>query len=368
MADTFLLDKRDELKYLLTDGGYKTLLDVVLDATSRAVQRLIRRPESVSYWTSAGVMCLLILLISAVTSHILRETGDARQAVILIEILGVTLAFVSLVIFKVFINWILSNLRDHIIDAITSEASLEDLRRWLRLFCNVRLQIVFCLAYGLTLGVYTSLTLSQVKGFIGYGPSVTCCLVTFIWAMPMYFLFVFLALPTRLGGYDYRLYKADPSSSEVVSRLASLLQRLVYLYAVVATGSMVYLAFAKLLDSLIMVLISIVVAWLPITILFFTGHYALRKIIVRAKQLTLGEIQAQVEQIQADENLADKETMDKVNRLMDYHDRVKATKDSLLDLGTGLSLFNSLLLPALGFVLGNPGYFNGLFTAPPLPH
>jgi hypothetical protein len=45
--------------------------------------------------------------------------------------------------------------------------------------------------------------------------------------------------------------------------------------------------------------------------------------------------------------------MDAIKRLMDYHDRVKGTRDSALDFRTYLSFINSLLLPLLAFILGN---------------
>lgn len=38
---------------------------------------------------------------------------------------------------------------------------------------------------------------------------------------------------------------------------------------------------------------------------------------------------------------------------MDYHDRIKATRNSALDLRAGLNFLNSLLLPLIAFVLGN---------------
>ena len=45
--------------------------------------------------------------------------------------------------------------------------------------------------------------------------------------------------------------------------------------------------------------------------------------------------------------------MEAMNRLMDYHDRVRATRNSALDLRTSLSFLNSLLLPLIAFILAN---------------
>jgi hypothetical protein len=42
-----------------------------------------------------------------------------------------------------------------------------------------------------------------------------------------------------------------------------------------------------------------------------------------------------------------------MNRLMDLHDRIKATRSSALDLRAGLAFLNSLLLPLIAFLLAN---------------
>ena len=116
---------------------------------------------------------------------------------------------------------------------------------------------------------------------------------------------------------------------------------------------MAYLAFTKLLSSTTMVFISILVAWLPITILFISNHYAVTRIITRAKWRELNEIQAQIEEIRMGGSLAEKESMEKINRLIEYHDRLMKTRNSTFDLNAGFHFFNSLLIPAVGFILGN---------------
>ena len=193
MAETTPQDKRDELKRQLTSGEHRTLLDVLLDSTGRALEKLAHRPQAVSFWYSAAIICSFVIITGLVVSAILGEYHKIRREIITIEILGVLLAFASLVIFKIYIGALFTKIHNNILDKITSEVSLSDLQRWLGLFCNIKLHLVFCLAYGLTLGAYTANALTEVyQGFIGYGPTVTSCLVAFIWGIPMYFLFVFL--------------------------------------------------------------------------------------------------------------------------------------------------------------------------------
>ncbi|MBM3143530.1 MAG: hypothetical protein FJ010_00915 [Chloroflexi bacterium] len=363
MAETSLLEKREAFEAGLLRGDYRTLTDVILDGTGRGIQRLLRRARPAPYWISATVIALLMLAVASLVSLLLGEEAPFSGRNLLMGILGVALGLVSLMIFKAYVARFLASLRSKILDSLISADSLGEWQGWLNWLCNPRAQFLFSLVYGLALGAYITRMWSETTGsFIGYGPALLDCLVAFVWGLPMYFLLVFLFLPARMGRSEYHLYRADPSSSEIIAHFSGLLKGLVYLYAVVAAGSMVFIAYAGfLLPS--MVVLSILVAWLPIIVLFVSGQAALAKVVRRAKWQTLNEIQAQVEQIQVREDLAGKETMEGILRLMDYHERVKATKSSTLDLRAGLGFLNSLLLPLLGFVLGNIESLKGILAA-----
>jgi ABC-type multidrug transport system fused ATPase/permease subunit len=160
-----------------------------------------------------------------------------------------------------------------------------------------------------------------------------------------------------------KLFAADPSSSELISRLSGKLSLGSYLVAVFASITTLSAAPTGFLPTVGILLVLIY--WLPIIAIFALNQTSLSSIIRRAKWKTLNEIQAKVEKLQAAENFEDKETMEAINRLMDYHDRVKATRDSMLDFRTYLSLFNSLLLPLLAFILSNLDLVLKLFGIKP---
>jgi hypothetical protein len=72
-----------------------------------------------------------------------------------------------------------------------------------------------------------------------------------------------------------------------------------------------------------------------------------------AKWQTLNELQAKTSKLRTGANPADKEAMEAINRLMDLHDRVRATRNSTLNLRTGLDFLNQLMLPLLALLLAN---------------
>ena len=76
-------------------------------------------------------------------------------------------------------------------------------------------------------------------------------------------------------------------------------------------------------------------------------------IVTTAKWQTLNELQAKISKLRTEANPADKEAIEAINRLMDLHDRVRATRNSTLNLRTGLDFLNQLMLPLLAFLLAN---------------
>jgi hypothetical protein len=112
-------------------------------------------------------------------------------------------------------------------------------------------------------------------------------------------------------------------------------------------------------------ILIMIVWWVPLIALFILYQTSLASIIRRAKWKTLNEIQTQVEELRATGSLKDKETIEAINRLMDFHDRVKATRNSAIDSSTIINFINSLLLPLIAFLLGNLDKVLLLFSRKP---
>ena len=144
-----------------------------------------------------------------------------------------------------------------------------------------------------------------------------------------------ILLSERLRRYDLTLYAADPSSSEIISRLSSELGFLVYYVAFFAAIITLGISVMGFLPSIGIGIVLFL--WLPIAILFLLNQTSLSSIIRRAKWKTLNEVQAKIEKLRTSKSFGNQETMDAIKRLMDYHDRVRATRDSALDLGIYLS-------------------------------
>jgi hypothetical protein len=266
-------------------------------------------------------------------------------------------------IHEVFLLW-----HDCILDATDSLASLAGIENWLRITCNWRLHllatILGCIGNGLYVinanalhGIYTS------YGWI-YSIIITAFIISAFISVFLYLFLMLILLSLRLHGYDLRLFSADPSNSEIVSRLSSKLTLSLYFIAGYGTINTLLTALSGVYGWSLGIT-QVLFIWLPIIVMFILNQTSLSSIIRRVKWKTLNEIQAKVEKLQAAENYEDKETMDAINRLMDYHDRVKRTRNSAIDLSTTLNFINSLLLPLLAFVIGNLSLVLSLFKKQP---
>jgi hypothetical protein len=361
-GDTALIEKRKELKRQLAAGEYTTLLDVMLDGTGRLIQKLTRSREPIPFWYSAVVMALATLMISFLTSILLGEFYPLRREMILNDISSVGIVLVFVIVGKMYSGIVFTTWRDRLLDAIESVANLADLQRWLAAFCNVKKPLFFSLAYGILAGFYFPILFATIRGgFVGFGPTISNTIANFQIGMLAYYGLPFLALPARLSRYQFKLYAADPSSSEVIDHLSDMLSTGVYIAAVCAAIVTLVAALFGLL-TLSFIALLVLVGWGPLTALFVINQVALAKIITRAKWKTLNEIQAKIETLEAQEEIPSEKTLAHLTKLMDYHDRIKATRNSALDLRAGLNFLNSLLLPLLAFLLANLDKVLGLFS------
>ena len=67
----------------------------------------------------------------------------------------------------------------------------------------------------------------------------------------------------------------------------------------------------------------------------------------------LNEVQAKVEELYKERKIPDEGLLDRLGKLMDYHDRIRDTPNSALNFRAGLNFLNSLLLPVFAFLLAN---------------
>ena len=207
----------------------------------------------------------------------------------------------------------------------------------------------------------------KLGGFIGVGATILMIINLFLMTNMLYWVIPYLRLPPILGQQHYQVYAFDPSSSDFVQRLSDTFEMVTFLSSVVfAFFSLCFIPsrgdvpFARIWS-----IFWLLVSWGLIGGFFLGAQVQLGKIIGRAKQETLRGIQARVEALYAGMENPDRDTLATIEKLMELHDRVKATNNWAVSFHESLRFLNTLLIPLLGFILANMDlvgqFLRGLF-------
>ncbi|HEX9923429.1 MAG TPA: hypothetical protein VGD99_12295, partial [Anaerolineae bacterium] len=276
-GDTALVEKRDEFKRQLADGEYKVLAAVMLDGTGWLIQTMTRRQMPLPFWYSGLVITSISLIIAFGTSILLAESPTPEM--LLISIWGATMGYLVLVVTDVFSRLFLSRLKDSVVEAIESTADLESLQNWLTITFDLKKQFIAALLMGLVLGLATPFVWSALRGtYSGWGPVVGVALIWFQGGLGWYFVLPVLVWLTQLDNYHFKLYAANPSSSEIILRLSDLLNNLVYAGAVLGAIFTLGLIYFQLLNQTVSILFLVLGTWAPLVILFANSQYTLARI------------------------------------------------------------------------------------------
>ena len=353
-----LVEKQQKIKRRLETGKYRTLIDVTFDWTGRLIQRVTHYPRPISAWNSATILYLLFLVASFIGLFILGEATSFKNQFAPFSPAFVPLSFMvgyfnvlTIVAGNFYIHRVFTTFQDSVIDTMESEASLEDFEHWLNGVCNRKIHFLFSIVGGFLVGMYQVSVLRQAGVKVLPSTAIGTVLLNTFSVVFLYLLIYMIILSARTGKYHLKLNTAYPANSEVINRLADLLGNFVLLVAIYATLLTLIVTIQQFLTQLGIVVILLF--WIPITGMFVLNQNSLSRIIKRTKLKVLNQIQEKVEQLHASNYLDEKETMDTINRLMDYHERINRTRSSRIDSGSILNLINSLLLPLIALALAN---------------
>ena len=357
-----LAENREELRNQIET--YRSLPEYILDGIGAWITRsnLPRNASTQenegfpSYWMNGFLLAVLTVLLGLGISVLLREQLTIDEIVFMSW--ASAMGGLSLIANKVNVRAFLNTFYGPLLDRMERSKDLIDLGNWLRRNFELRFPLLFGLIAGPILGVllYNGWRASHDLPPFHIG-SVTAVILSCIAAMWVgYYLYPFyLMFPPQLHRYHFDLYTPDPSSSEVVGRLSRLLSFILYVTMGFIIQLMIGLGFFDVLSVRTLVpgfLLSLLVVS-PMVIMYAAGQYHLSDLITRSKWKMLNEVQAKIEKLYSGEEIPDKDTLDRLSKLMDYHDRIKSTPNSALNFRASLNFLNSLLLPILAFVFAN---------------
>jgi len=323
-----------------------------------------------------------MLLIPTVLARLGNPSVFTRQTATLFPglfLLRILLGYASIAIMvagNIYLQRVFTTFHDSVLDKVESIATLDDFERWLTSVCDRKTHLILSIVGGAALAAYIIFSLDAGNIIVTLSIAIGTLLVSIFSVAFIFLLAYMVALSASMGSYRLKLYIANPNSSEVIGSIAGLLSNFVYMVAIYAAfitwamtliGPVIKAGVEASSSFWIPIIAAFILSlfWISIIAMFILNQRSISSIIKRAKWKTLNEIQSQVEELRATNNLKDKETMEAINRLIDFHDRVKATRNSAIDSNTILNFINSLLLPLLAFLLGNLDKVLLLFSKTP---
>lgn len=351
-ADSELLAKQKELKSLINKGMENAIPAHYFNLVGNALAKIFRLAKQPHRVVNATVLCILVFLPGVLVAFLTGEIYIWGKLHFLY--IGLELAF-YLGVVAMYINLnlnVLPGIRDHLIDTIQNVEDLNKISDWLGSLFSPRKWIVFGTYFGIPYIIALIIAFSLgVGNFVGFGISTLVVIVTQMVGSAFYNIFKILTLPLILSRLKLDLYLSNPANSEIMQYLAQLLNKYLYIYA----GYMAFITSVVIFIPVRYLLwIDILSGWLPITAQFLLNQYSFRNILITAKRQSLRHLQKEIKDL---ENIiwkkASEANITRINQLMDLHDRISKTPNSMFTWMTGISFINQLMFPLLGLLIGN---------------
>jgi hypothetical protein len=350
-------DKREELRSRLLSRHYRSIPGMLLDGMAILVGRVTRSRWRIPDWASGIFIALLTLLagflISLVAGERFCEAGscDHLKIALFSAVIGPLIMITS----NLMINMFMRTFSGKALDYLQSEADLEDFKGWLDQTFTIKIPLAFGLGAGTVLGIFLVLTWQDIHAdqALILGSTAIVVLSSIQGMLAVYYLYPFyLAFPARLSRYRFDLFVVDPSSSQVTKELSDLFTSI--LYITIGLVVLVTIGFWQIgfFSSSTLLFLAIVV-WVPTVFLYLGSQVHLSRIINRTKWETLSQLQASIEKLHCNEEIPSKERLELLEKLLNYHDRIKGTPNSALNLRAALNFLTSLLFPIIALILTN---------------
>ena len=347
--------KRQQLKTEIKSGKYKSLGGFMIDGVGQLVQKIPFSKKQPPFWYNSSIFALLTMLVCLLVSTVFGGKApilseEEAWRIMITGFLGILLAPLTVIVGIMMHRKLLTILDSEIIEAIETQDNLDDLRHWLAKTFNLKSELIKSLVPAAVF-FYTLLYLREIfsEVHLGAGVYLVAIIAGFEVLTALSVFLASFALLYRLSQYQLKLFAIDPSSSKVIDRLSEMINSIMVVTAVFLT----IISILAFVGNPLAVSILLLLPWIVILGVFINSHYALSKIIRKSKWQILADIQSQIESLQAKSEIISEETLNHINKLMDYHNRIRATRNSAIDIRSGFSLLQSILLPVIGLLSAN---------------
>jgi len=326
------------------------------------IGRFLGRGKLASIWVSAAVVMSANLLLGTTVSALLGETQFTTLNAILVNLMWVTYSYFVIPLFLNQNNRLFEFLRLHFVKSLPDERHIQELLVWANQWLGRKIPQFFV---SLGLG-----TVVAFLAFYGIYPSAKFSLgqvliyfINFFHAgIWLYSLLALTAFMLKLNKWNLVLYSDDPASSPILLQFSKELSDYTLFFAFIS-AILLFLAGLVGAFNTTIILTMLILVWIPQLVLYILGNQAFSHQIVRVKFERLEKLQSKIMKLSDAEKL-DKDSIAHIKSLIDYHDRVKSSRNSLYSTESFVNLLGSLALPSLGAILSVIDVWQKLFGKP----
>ncbi len=359
---------REQLLMEIRSQSHRSLLQAIVDPFRRACgERLGCRPP---VWLAASFMTLLVLCMGLVLTIVFREGGVsafALEQMIWISLVGLCTALAA----HILCVRLLLTLRDHVIPNLEREKDLIVVKEGIAKIFSLRRQILFVIfSTPMVWFLLFRLTNQAVDAPVVFDvPHLGVFLISALagaeGAGALYFVIPLLDFLPRMRAFHFRLYELNPRESDVMVFLSAAATEVMWVFVLLNALIAAAMVAMGLLHDRTLLIVLVLLLWLPLIVAYLGAQRTFREIITQAKWRYLGELQSRIRSALQHPDALEKESLEDINRWMDFHSRIASTPNSAVDLGARLHFINGLIMPLIAAALTNYQHLIQLFSSSP---
>ena len=330
----------------LKEGHYKSSIDLILEFTGGILQKISRRERLPAPWISALTISLLISLTSFLSTLFSGGLSSFEYQIIAF---GAVLFFLNLILAKIALDRVFSTLGSKLLPNLESNTNIKGISNWLIAVRKLRRPVLI----GLLVYITVILFILPVPepGTLNLTVVVTGGTMLLWTGFIINYMILYMVLSQRLSRLDFKLHPEDPVSTELFTDWSGMMNLAAYLFAVMlATGTLFTVSTITFSSR---ALFFIIPRWLLLIALFIIDQMAMSQVITRSKRNSLTAVENMMAEIRPEGYHPGDPKLGKLMQLWDYHDRIKGTRNTVLNLNGVANFVSTLLIPLLAFLIAN---------------
>lgn len=317
----------------------------------RMLARLAGQKGEAPMWVSAAIVLLLIQVVTTITAFVIKDWSATSVSFIYSYPMLFYIWF-CIIVLHVQVERFIGYIKDDFVNALDLSASQKTMKAWLNNTGRHSTQVFAILFFVVWMTVVTIYVLYSQRNQPA-GPSVylfTVLVFVSIASHLYWVLNISITFAFWIPKIKFNLFPDDPSQTPVMLTMHQVSSSLLLMVALLLALNIIIIIPLNLYSRIYLIAI-LSVFWLPLLLYFFLSEAAFSRLVVNARIQRLATIQQQIMEIENKQDMSQKETAEAVKRLLDLHDRVKATPVSMINLGSITNLLGSLALPLLAVLI-----------------